>query len=71
MEKQSEVKKGQKKSWIDFFRLGEVVGYFFRRKDASRPNNINIRMMHGINKLSILIFLVGVIYLVLKLVVFR
>jgi hypothetical protein len=71
MEKQSEVKKGQKRSWIDFFRLGEVGGYFFRKKDPARPNNINIRMMHGVNKISIIIFLLGVIYLVLKLVVFR
>ena len=71
MEKQSEVKKAEKKSWIDFFRLGEVGGYFFRKKDPARPNNINIRMMHGVNKISIIIFLLGVIYLVLKLVVFR
>jgi hypothetical protein len=50
----------------DFFRLGEVGGYFFRGKDPSRPNNINIRMMHGINKISIIIFLLGVLFIVLK-----
>jgi hypothetical protein len=49
-----------------FFRMGEVGGYFFRRKDPSRPSNINIRMMHGINKISIIIFLLGVIFLILK-----
>lgn len=49
-----------------FFSLGEVGGYFFRKKDPSRPSNINIRMMHGINKISIAVFLMGVIYLVLK-----
>ena len=46
--------------------LGEVGGYFFRKKDASRPTNINIKMMHGINKISITIFLLGVIFLVVK-----
>lgn len=59
-------KKAGKTSWKDFFSLGEVGGYFFRKKDPSRPRNINIRMMHGINKISIIIFLLGVIYLILK-----
>jgi hypothetical protein len=49
-----------------FFSLGEVGGYFFRGKDPSRPSNINIRMMHGVNKISIIIFLLGIIFLVLK-----
>ena len=50
----------------EFFTLGEVGRYFFRKKDASRPNNINIRMMHGINKISIIIFLLGVLFIILK-----
>lgn len=57
---------GRKRGWRQFFSLGEVGGYFFRRKDASRPSNINIRMMHGINKISIVVFLLGVLYLILK-----
>lgn len=52
--------------WRRFFSLGEVGGYFFRRKDPSRPTNFNIRAMHSINKISIVVFLLGVIYLVLK-----
>ena len=51
---------------LEFLRLGEVGEYFFRKKDPSRPSNINIRMMHGVNKISILIFLIGIIYLILK-----
>ena len=50
----------------EFFKIGEVGAYFFRKKDPSRPNNINIRMMHGVNKLSIVIFLIAVIYLIVK-----
>jgi len=50
----------------EFFSMGEVGGYFFRKKDSSRPNNINIRMMHGVNKISIAIFLAGVLYLILR-----
>jgi hypothetical protein len=53
----------------DFFRMGEVGGYFFRGKDPSRPTNINLKMMHGINKISIVIFLLGVLFLIFKLVI--
>lgn len=57
----------KKGNWFrDFFRLGEVGGYFFRGKDPSRPSNINIKMMHGINKISIIIFLLGVLFIILK-----
>jgi hypothetical protein len=57
----------QKKRGIrEFFSLGEVGGYFFRRKDGSRPNNINIRMMHGVNKISIIIFILGVLFIILR-----
>ena len=57
----------KKGNWFkDFFTLGEVGGYFFRKKDPSRPSNINIKMMHGVNKISIVIFLLGVIFLILK-----
>jgi len=56
----------RKNRFLEFLRLGEVGGYFFRKKDPSRPSNINIRMMHGVNKISILIFLIGIIYLILK-----
>ena len=56
----------KKNSLKDYFQLGEVFEYFFRKKDPSRPSNFNIRMMHGINKLSIIIFLLAIIFLILK-----
>jgi hypothetical protein len=59
----------KKSGWKEFLSLGEVGGYFFRKKDPSRPSNINLRMMHGVNRISILIFLVGVLYLIFKLVI--
>lgn len=62
-EKQPEAKRSRLK---EFFSLGEVGAYFFRKKDPSRPSNINIRMMHGVNKLSIIIFLLGVIFIIVK-----
>ena len=64
MEKQEGEKK--KLTFKEFFSMGEVGGYFFRKKDPSRPSNVNIKMMHGVNKISIIIFLLGVIYIILK-----
>jgi hypothetical protein len=46
--------------------LGEVGGYFFRKKNPSRPSNINIKLMHGINKIAIIVFLLGIIFFILK-----
>lgn len=50
----------------EYFRLGEVFGYFFRKKDPNRPTNVNLRMMHGINKISMVMFLIGIIFIVVK-----
>lgn len=66
MENQSGTGEKKKLSVREFLSLGEVGGYFFRKKDPSRPTNINIRMMHGINKISIAIFLAAVVYMILK-----
>lgn len=62
----NEETKAKKSGWKEFLSLGEVGGYFFRKKDPSRPSNVNIKVMHGINKLSIAIFLLAVIYLLAK-----
>jgi hypothetical protein len=59
--------KTQKKNSLkEFFKMGEVGGYFFRGKDPSRPKNINLKMMHGINKISIIVFLGAIIFLIMK-----
>jgi len=43
----------------DFFGLGDVLGYYFRKKDPNRPTNTNLKIMHGINKISIIMFLIA------------
>jgi hypothetical protein len=50
----------------NFFRVGDVLGYFFRKPDPSKPQNYTVRTMHGINRFSMLVFVIAVIYLVLK-----
>ncbi|WPP50904.1 DUF6728 family protein [Catalinimonas niigatensis] len=59
----SDNKKGGLK---EFFSMNEVAGYFFRSKEKNRTDNVNLKMMHGINKISIVMFLLGIIYLVMK-----
>lgn len=61
-----QVKAEEKNSLKNYFDLGEVFGYFFRKKDPNRPKNVNIRMMHGINKFSIIVFLLAIIFLIVK-----
>ncbi|HMV10855.1 MAG TPA: hypothetical protein PK325_15565 [Cyclobacteriaceae bacterium] len=52
----------KKKNWFrEFFSLGEVGGYFFRGKDPNRPKSFNLKAMHIINKIAILMFLVCLI----------
>jgi hypothetical protein len=65
-ESSQKTEQQQRKGLKEFFTLGEVGRYFFRRKDPTRPININIRMMHGINKISIIVFLLGLLYIILK-----
>jgi len=67
MENENQQTEGKKKlSMKQFLSLGEVGGYFFRKKDPGRPQNVNLRMMHGVNKISIIIFLLAVIFLIVK-----
>ena len=55
-------KTESKKSWVrEFFSLGEVGGYFFRKKDPNKPKNFTIGAMHIINKIAILMFLICLI----------
>ena len=64
--KQSNLEPEKERSWKKYFSLGEAGGYFFRKKDPNRPVNVNIRIMHGVNKISIIVFLLAVIYLIAK-----
>ncbi|MGE0590439.1 MAG: DUF6728 family protein [Cyclobacteriaceae bacterium] len=67
MEKETNTAETKRKlSFKEFFQLGEVGGYFFRKKDPNRPSNINLKMMHGVNKISIIIFLAGVMFIIIK-----
>lgn len=58
--------KTEKLSVKEFFQMNEVLGYFFRKKDPNRPTSFNLKMMHGINKISILMFLVCLLVILFR-----
>lgn len=55
---------------VEQFRLGEVFSYFvrvFKKNDPDKyPNSFNLRMMHGINRISIIMFLFCVLVMIYR-----
>ena len=58
--------KDDKKGLSYFFDFTEVWGYFFRKKDSNLKPDINLRMMHTINKIAMVVFVLAVCYLIYK-----
>lgn len=58
-----EERKEDKTNYFDFT---EVLTYFFRKKDPSRPKSFNLKAMHTINKISILMFLMAVVIMIVR-----
>ena len=53
----------------EFFKLGEVGSYFinvFKKPDPNKKTNLNLKMMHGINKISIIVFLFALVVWTIK-----
>jgi len=61
--------KEEKKGTGYYFGLGEVFTYFFRKKDPNRPTNASLKMMHGVNKISIIMFLICLIVIVSRFII--
>ncbi|MBX7243315.1 MAG: hypothetical protein K1X92_16345 [Bacteroidia bacterium] len=48
--------------------FNKILGYLlFRKKSADAPSSINLNIMHGINRISIFMFLICLILLAVKL----
>jgi hypothetical protein len=45
--------------------------YFFRKKDPNRPVNFNLRVMHAINAIAISVFLLGIIWTIIKVYILK
>ncbi len=64
--KVKETKDNERTELKEYFNFSEVLTYFFRKKDPTRPTNFNIKAMHTINKISILMFLFAVIFIITR-----
>ncbi len=48
------------------FDFKEVFAYFFRKKGSRKNPDINLRIMHFVNKISIIIFILALIILIVR-----
>jgi hypothetical protein len=39
---------------------------FLKKRDPNEPRNVNIFLMHGMNRISILVFLIAIIILIIR-----
>jgi hypothetical protein len=47
--------------------LRQIAEYLYlKKKDPNAPNSTFVRYMHGINRISIFMFLVGIIIIIYK-----
>ena len=53
-----------------FFDFSEVWGYYFRKKDPNNKPSINLRLMHGINKIALFMFLAAILFFLAKKFIF-
>lgn len=50
--------------------LKQIAEYLYlKKKDPNAPNSQFVKYMHGINRLSIILFLLALIFIVVKLIV--
>jgi len=47
----------------------QILTYFYiRKRDPNAPKDINIKMMHGMNRISLFMFLVAIIVMIIRLI---
>jgi hypothetical protein len=56
----------QKNTLKSYFELGEVFRYFSRIFTKEKTGNFNLRIMHGINKIAIVMFFLALIFRLIK-----
>jgi hypothetical protein len=56
----------EKNTLRSYFELGDMFKYFVRVFKKQETGNFNLRMMHGINKVSILMFLFALVFWTFK-----
>lgn len=45
----------------------QIQTYFYlRKRDPAEPSNVNIKFMHGMNRISLFLFLIAVIVMIVR-----
>lgn len=53
---------------MTFFRqLAEYL--YIKKRDPNAPRNINLKFMHGMNRISLLMFLAALVFMLVKFVI--
>ena len=53
---------------MGFFR--QVAEYLYiKKRDPNSPRNVNIKLMHGMNRISLLMFIVALLFILFKFVI--
>jgi len=46
----------------------QILTYFYiRKRDPNEPRNIDLKFMHGMNRISLFMFLVAIIVMIVRL----
>lgn len=47
----------------------QILTYFYiRKRDPNEPRNIDLRMMHGMNRISIIVFFFAILLMIYRLI---
>ena len=50
--------------------LRQIAEYLYiKKRDPNAPRNINIKLMHGMNRMSLLMFIVALLIMLIKFVI--
>lgn len=47
----------------------QILTYFYiRKRNPQDPRNLNIRFMHGMNRISLFVFLIAIVVMIIRLI---
>ena len=46
-----------------------LVYFYLRKKDPNAPKSIDLKFMHGMNRISILMFVIAIIVMIVRFVI--
>lgn len=50
--------------------LRQIAEYLYiKKRDPNAPRNINIKLMHGMNRISLLMFIIALLFMLIKFVI--